>query len=155
MAKEMAELIAMLAHSRQEMLAALNGLAQETEIYESWGLKHLLAHIAGWEEACVTSVHAYVQGGGYEIPSYRGIDAYNVLSVDTRAELSYAQVYAEWEMVRQELIAALEAVPAELSLRENGAAVGGNRHPGGSRRHDGGPRTGTRGRRAQAQTRFG
>jgi len=115
-AKEMAELIAMLAHSRQEMLAALNGLAQETEIYESWGLKHLLAHIAGWEEACVTSVHAYVQGGGYEIPSYRGIDAYNVLSVDTRAELSYAQVYAEWEMVRQELIAALEAVPAELAF---------------------------------------
>ena len=118
MAQDIAALIAMLAHSRQEMLAALDGLAQETEIYESWGLKHLLAHIAGWEEACVTSVRAYVEGGGYEIPSYRGIDAYNVLSVDTRTGLSYAQVYAEWELVRRELIAALEAVPAGLIAGE-------------------------------------
>jgi len=108
------ELTTLLARSRQEMLEALAGLAQETPIYESWELKHLLAHIAGWEEACVTSLHAYLQGGGYEIPAYRGIDAYNELSVDTRVELNYAQVYAEWQMVRQELIAALEALPDEL-----------------------------------------
>jgi hypothetical protein len=114
MAEGVAELIALLAKSRQAMLEALEGLAQETAIYESWHLKQLLAHIAGWEEACVTSVRAYVQGGGYEIPSYRGINVYNEWSVDTRASLNYDQVYAEWNLVRRELIEALEAVPPEL-----------------------------------------
>ena len=116
MDEHVAELIALLARSRQALLMALEGLPQDTAIYESWELKHLLAHIAGWEEACVTSIRAYVQGGGYEIPAYRGIDAYNELSVDTRTALNYAQVYAEWEAVRRELIEALGAVPPELAL---------------------------------------
>lgn len=114
MAEDVTELIALLAKSRRAMLEALEGLAQETAIYESWQLKQLLAHIAGWEEACVTSVQAYIQGGGYEIPSYRGINAYNELSVDTRASLNYDQVYTEWEVVRRELLEALKAVPPEL-----------------------------------------
>lgn len=76
-------------------------------------MKHLLAHLAGWEEATITSLRAHQQGEGYQIPAYRGINAYNEHSVETRQDLDFAQVRQEWELVREELKAVLEAMPPE------------------------------------------
>jgi hypothetical protein len=107
------DLIAQLDGSRAAMLQALDGTTAELEIYESWNLKHFLAHIAGWDEASVTSLKAHMEGGEYKIPAFRGVDEFNKFSVVTRIELSYEQIYREWELVRDELKAVLRAMPPE------------------------------------------
>jgi len=117
MAATKAELIQMLMHARQVMLKALEGLSQTQEIYESWQLKHFLAHLTGWQEASIASLRAFRDGGEYEIPAFRGIDEYNESTVDTRRELSYDQIFAEWQLVFKEMIETLDSLP-EAKLEE-------------------------------------
>ncbi|MBN1966342.1 MAG: maleylpyruvate isomerase N-terminal domain-containing protein [Anaerolineae bacterium] len=108
------ELLQRLDGSRDVMLAALAAVPCETEIYPAWQIKHLLAHLAGWEEATATSLRELRQGEVYEIPAYRGIDDYNAHTVETRENLQYDQIYAEWEIARHELKDALTELPLEL-----------------------------------------
>ncbi len=106
-------LIKLLKESRAASRAALDGLDQNTEVFPGWYVKHFLAHVAGWDEATVVSLRAHGQGDVYEIPVFRGIDDYNTQSVVTRHDLNHDQVYAEWEMVRRDLLTVLAALPAE------------------------------------------
>lgn len=107
------KLINLLKESRAASMAVMEGLDENTEVFPGWTVKHFLAHIAGWDEATVTSLRAHRRGEVYEIPAFRGIDDYNAQSVVTRHELNYVQVTAEWEIVRRDLLAVLAEMPAE------------------------------------------
>ncbi len=105
--------IAQLDEARRATLDAIAGIAPETIIYPGWTLKDFLAHQAGWQEAGITSLRAYVRGEEWQIPTFRGLNEYNLSSVETRKELRYEQVYTEWQMVHEALKAALREIPPE------------------------------------------
>ncbi len=89
--------IARLDEARRATLDAIAGIAPDTIIYPGWTLKDFLAHQAGWQEAGIISLRAYSRGEEWQIPTFRGLNEYNASSVETRKELRFEQVYAEWQ----------------------------------------------------------
>jgi len=88
-------------------------MGTDKELYPGWTIRHVLAHMAGWDDATATSLKAYAEGNEYSVPAYRGIDEYNKQSVATREHLNYEQTRKEWELSREELKAVLRAMPDE------------------------------------------
>jgi hypothetical protein len=111
MTDEKTRLLEALDLSRAAMLHLIQRLDPKEEIYPNWTLQQFLAHVSGWDEAASSSLRAYVKNEEAPIASYRGIDAYNAESVETRHDLTYEQTYREWELARIELKAALLALP--------------------------------------------
>jgi hypothetical protein len=107
------ELTAQLDAAREEMRAVLEGMDIHMEIYPGWTIKHVLAHIAGWDDAVIASLHAHAGGQEPAAPAARGIDFYNAQSVATREALSYEHVVKEWGLARQQFKAALDALSPE------------------------------------------
>lgn len=56
------------AHEAMETVVARIDPAQE--VYASWTIKQVLAHIAGWDEAVNASLKAYLEGDESVIPAY-------------------------------------------------------------------------------------
>lgn len=96
-------LIRQLDEARAELLAVLQGIDTQTEIYPTWKLKELLAHLSGWDEATIASLQIHIDGGEPLTPAARGIDFYNAESVATREALSYEQVAKELAATRDRL----------------------------------------------------
>jgi hypothetical protein len=107
------QLIEHLDQARQELKAVLAGLDSHTEVYPGWTLKELYAHLAGWDEAVTASLHAHAVRNEPGTPAVRGIDYYNAESVATRQALSLEQVSKECDLAREQLRAAILALPAE------------------------------------------
>lgn len=42
------------------MRTAIEGLDLHVEIYPGWTLKEVLAHITGWDDAAIASLHAHL-----------------------------------------------------------------------------------------------
>lgn len=97
------DLIRQLDDARAELLAVLAGIDTQTEIYPTWKLKELLAHLSGWDEATIASLQIHIDGGEPLTPAARGIDFYNAESVATREALSYEQVAKELTATRDRL----------------------------------------------------
>jgi uncharacterized protein (TIGR03083 family) len=110
---EKAALIQELDDARQKMQAELVDLDPQMPICPGWTIKHLLAHLIGWDEITTTTLRAYAQGNELATPTARDIHDYNARSVATRALLDYNPVVKEWELARDELKAALLAIPDE------------------------------------------
>lgn len=106
-------LIAQLIHSRQVMGEILRRLPYEQEIYTGWKVKELLAHIAGWDDACVTSIRAHLAGQEPGTPAERGINYYNAQSVLERQELSLDQISREYEQARSEFLQLIREMPED------------------------------------------
>ena len=104
-------LLTQLADARAAMQAVVTRVDPHQEIYPTWTIKQVLAHIAGWDEAVSDSLQAYLENDESTIPAYRGVDDYNVRSVETRQTLSYEQVVREWEIERERLNKLLKSVP--------------------------------------------
>jgi len=96
-------LIRQLDQARQALLAILEMIPSGSEIYPTWKLKELLAHLAGWDEAAIASIQAYMAGEAPVTPAGVGINAYNAQSVACRASLSLEQVRVECEQRREGL----------------------------------------------------
>jgi hypothetical protein len=111
--EERARLIQQLAQAREKMRAVLADVDTQMEIYPRWTIKHVLAHIAGWDDACIASLRAHVAGDEPGAPAARGIDFYNAQSVETREPLSYDQVVKEWELARGQLETIIHEMPPE------------------------------------------
>lgn len=109
---ETAHLIEMLDKSRALMRELVNETTEKTPVYPPWTMKHLLAHIAGWDDASAASLRALVEGREPATPAIRGIDHYNAESVATREHLPYDRIVHEWELAREQFKAAIRAVPA-------------------------------------------
>lgn len=104
--------------ARERLLQVLADIKKDEEIYPHWNMKHFLAHIAGWDEAVSSSLRAFVQGKADVIPAYRGIDDYNAQSVATRQELDLPHIEREWALEREQLKAAIRAIPDEKLAEE-------------------------------------
>lgn len=86
---------------------------QSRELYPTWTIKELLAHLAGWDDACIASLGAFAAGDVPATPASRGIDPYNESTVHEREALSLEQVIREWELSRADFIAAIHDLPDE------------------------------------------
>lgn len=72
-------------------------------IYPNWTLKELLDHITGWDEMVLDTLNAHLEGRMPANPAEKGIDAYNVLSIQKRSGLTLADSYTEYTVIRQHL----------------------------------------------------
>ena len=111
--EEKTRLIQQLDAARVKMRAELADIDQQVEIYPGWTIKHVLAHIAGWDDATIASLRAHAGGEEPGTPATEGIDAYNEASVATRDPLSYDRIAKEWELARDQLKAAIKDMPPE------------------------------------------
>lgn len=111
-------LIAKLDAARVQMQAAIEDFDTACEIYPDWTLRHLLAHIVGWEEAAAVALEAHRDSVNPTLRAFRGIDPYNAESVDTRLTLTLEQVRREWIAERARVIRLLRELPAEKFEQE-------------------------------------
>lgn len=108
---ERQDLVERLLAARGRLEAAVAGIDPEGEIYAGWTIKHLLAHMAGWDDAVIAALRAHMGGQEPGTPATEGVDAYNEVSVDTRQPLSLLQVRRECELSRRALHDLLAAMP--------------------------------------------
>ena len=111
--EERDRLIKELDEARETMRAVVAQIDPRREIYPGWTLKHVLAHIAGWDDATSASLQAHMGGEEPGTPATLGIDHYNAESVATREPLSYEQIVREWELARQQVKDLLRQMPEE------------------------------------------
>jgi hypothetical protein len=112
-----ADLIADLDHAREAMRALLRDLEaahrERQEVYPTWTIKELLAHLTGWDDACIASLQAYARDDAPATPASRGINPYNVSTVHEREALSLEQVIKEWETTREVFKQSIRDLPEE------------------------------------------
>jgi hypothetical protein len=111
--EEKAALIHDLDEARQKLQAELLDLDEQMPIYPGWTIKHLLAHLIGWDEASTATLRAYAQGLTPPTLAVGSFDDYNAKSVAAGERLSYDLIAKEWELARDQLKAALLDVPDE------------------------------------------
>lgn len=106
-------LLERLDNAREQLNAVLNRVSVQQEIYPTWTIKQLLAHIAGWDEACIAALEAFLAGEQPGTPALRGINYYNAQSVETRQTLDFDHIRREFEATRAQLKALIASVPDE------------------------------------------
>jgi uncharacterized protein DUF1706 len=95
---------------------ALVGLSDEgmrRPCCDAWGVREILAHIAGWQREMIPVLER-VARGEKPIPdgvSYEDVDAWNARHVAARRGLTVEGVRAELEAAHREFLAAARAVP--------------------------------------------
>jgi len=110
--------------ARDEVRNLLPGIDPKMEIYPGWTIKEMLAHLAGWDDATILALEAFVAHLPPALPAIKGLDAYNAQTVEERAELNLEQIIREWELIREQLIAVFGHLPAEM-LKANVVAPWG------------------------------
>ena len=108
-----AEIIEKLNTTRQELKDLLADIPPEKEIYPDWGIKELLAHFTGWDDAAAAGVRGALAGEDPIILAPRGPDDFNARTVSERETLPLDLIIKEWEHNRQELLELTEQVPEE------------------------------------------
>jgi uncharacterized protein (TIGR03083 family) len=106
-------LIDSLDRARQRMCAVVDHLDRARLVYPPWTIKQVLAHLAGWDDATTSALRAHAGAEAPATPAVLGINSYNAQSVAEREALSFDQIYAEWQLAREQLKEALRALPAE------------------------------------------
>jgi hypothetical protein len=111
--QDKAQLMRVFDWAHEKMRAVLPGIDCCMEIYPNWTIKEMLAHLVGWDDATAMTLRAFGAGQPTSRLAVRGIDAYNAQIVAERADLQYEQIVREWELVREQLKAILNDLPAE------------------------------------------
>jgi hypothetical protein len=93
-------LIQRLNQARTSLESALLLVDPTKEIYPKWTLKQLLDHIAGWDDAVITSLRAHNAGKVPGTPADRGIDFYNAQTVSTHESLDLEHTTREFKASR-------------------------------------------------------
>jgi hypothetical protein len=101
-----------LDQARQDLYGAMEGLDPGREIYPGWTMKHVCAHLTGWDEAVAAALRAHAGGQEPGTPAVAGVDFYNAQSVATRQDLSFPQVRAECDLARNQVKEILRELPA-------------------------------------------
>jgi hypothetical protein len=102
--------------NRREALKALVSQAEaqrDKEIYRGWRLKEFLAHMSGWDDAILDSLHAHAEGSAFSTPASQGINAYNAQTVSTRETLDYDHIRREWDRSHELVMELLNNLPDE------------------------------------------
>lgn len=113
---EKERLIEELDKSRQlfyTVVDKINKIDRDMIIYPPWTIKHVLAHLTGWDDATTSSLRAHASGQDQVTPAAEGFDIYNAYSVSTREELDYDHTCREWDLARTELKDMIQAMPPE------------------------------------------
>ncbi|MFH1635414.1 MAG: DinB family protein [Chloroflexota bacterium] len=110
---EKTRIIQQLDQAREKMRAVLADVDPNIDIHPPWKMKEVLAHITGWDDASIASLHAHAAGDVPDTPAERGIDHYNASTVSERESLSYKHVVSEWETTRELLKAAIRELPPD------------------------------------------
>ena len=95
-------------------LVGLDDAALRRPWLGAWGVREILAHIAGWHREMIPLLERLARG---ERPlpegvSYADVDAWNARHVIARRGLTVAGIRAELEASHREFVAAARAVPA-------------------------------------------
>lgn len=104
--------------SQQKLVSAVSGLSEEQagEIWlGSWGVKQIVAHIAGWESAMTEALEKMARG---ERPTADGInvndtDGTNAIFAQRSAGKSWDQVCGDLDHAGTQFVGAVRALPAE------------------------------------------
>jgi len=107
------QLIAELDRARDEMRALLQELDTAQEVYPTWTVKELLAHMTGWDEDCIASLSAHMAGAAPEVPAANGFDPYNAANIHERQAMTLQQTIQEWEATREKFKKMILDVPEE------------------------------------------
>ncbi len=95
------ELLQSLDEARARLEELLPKVDPAKEIYPGWTIRHLLAHITGWDDATIASLRAHMAGLPPATPAERGIDEYNAGTVTSRQDLDLDHVIREYRQTRQ------------------------------------------------------
>jgi hypothetical protein len=77
-----------------------------------WRGREMLSHIGAWDREVAKALQEFLDGGEYLIPDYDE-DRFNDRAAMEQQNMSTAEVIEDWKHARKELIAAVEAVPAD------------------------------------------
>ena len=114
---DMAKLISELKMAHFETRRLLNDLdavqGANRELYPTWTVKELLAHLTGWDDACIATLRALAGGTAPATPASHGFDSFNAATVLAREALPLQQVIQEWEATRSEFLQVLQDLPEE------------------------------------------
>ncbi len=116
MSEERAFLLHRLDETRETIEKILPTIDASKEIYPGWTIKHMLAHMTGWDDATIDSLRAHVVDRPPSVAAIRSLDEYNATTVNTRQDLDYDQVVKEWRLTRQVLRTIIEQMPPEKFL---------------------------------------
>ncbi len=108
-----AEILEKLRRTRQELTDLVSDIPPEKEIYPEWGLKELLAHFAGWDDATLSGVRACLAGKNPIIIAPLGPDDYNSRTVNEREALPLGHIIKEWELNRELLLDLVKQIPED------------------------------------------
>lgn len=106
------QLILILNHSRKEMQNAIELVDPTLEIYPSWKLKELIAHLSGWDQCVAEALESHLRGTSTSMVVL-DTDTFNQQSVAARESLSYQQARADWDAQRQNLLQVIEQITEE------------------------------------------
>lgn len=113
---EQEALIAKFRESQTDLLDAVSGLNEQRadEVWSgSWGVKHIVAHISGWESTMTEALQKITRG---ERPTVEGLDlndtdGSNAIFADRSGGKSFAQVVDGLQSAGENLTIAIRAVP--------------------------------------------
>jgi DinB superfamily len=105
-----------LEEARVKIEELLPKIDPEKEVYPGWSIKHLLAHITGWDDASIDALRAHGMGCLPSFLAIHGLDKYNELTVSSCADLTYEQIRNEWRLKRHVLREITEQLPEEKLL---------------------------------------
>ena len=108
------KLIQKLDEARSKLNVALEQVNPQTELSPDWTVKDMLAHIAAWDRVCVDSLRILAAGEEPQVTVTQGIDAFNDKAAASCKNMSYAEVFQEFELTRQQLKTILDEIPAKL-----------------------------------------
>jgi hypothetical protein len=104
-----------LAESRQAFLLAIEGLSEDqiTQIPVEgiWTIKDLLGHLATWEMTCVVPLRSYVAGGEFIPGTIPDHQVWNEAQARGWQVKSLAEILAEYQSIREEMVALVTALP--------------------------------------------
>jgi len=112
--QDKAQLVNRFNQAREGSRAVLAGIDTHLEIYPGWTIKEVLAHLAGWDDATIMALNAFVAHDPPPTPASIGLDAYNEQTVEQRHSLDYRQIVEVWELIREQLLKVLANVPEEM-----------------------------------------
>lgn len=105
-----AEIKDMLGQSFERAIETLDHIDEKIEIYPSWTVKEIVAHLIGWDRAASDSLASFIQGGVPDAVAINGVDAYNEETLAQYNGLSLGQLVQEWEKERQRLLDTMTAL---------------------------------------------
>jgi hypothetical protein len=94
-------------------IAGLSDEAMRRPWCGTWGVREILAHLAGWQREMIPAL-ARLARGERPIPegvSYADVDAWNARHVAARRGLTVEGVRAELEATHRDFLAAARAIP--------------------------------------------